>query len=66
MLALEILVVWFLLTTTVLVIFAWIGLLISIMLGEWVHPPLDRLPSLVLFSLVAMLPIAVLVAVIFI
>jgi hypothetical protein len=58
---LEFLVVWFLLTLTVMVIVAWVGLLLSIILDEWIYVPLDELSSLVLFSLVATLPIAILI-----
>jgi len=61
MIILEFLVVWFLLTLTVMVVVAWIGLLISIILGNWVYVPLDELPSLVLFSLVAVFPLAILI-----
>jgi hypothetical protein len=61
MIILEFLVVWFLLTLTVMVIVAWVGLLLSIILHEWIYVPLDELPSLVLFGLVAVLPIAILI-----
>jgi hypothetical protein len=61
MIILEFFVMWFLLTTAILIIVAWIGLLLSIILGVWVYVPLDEIPSLVLFSLVAVLPIAVLI-----
>jgi len=61
MILLEFLVVWFLFTAAVMISVAWIGLLISIVLNEWTYVPLDEIPSLVLFSLVAVLPIAVLI-----
>ena len=61
MIILEFFVMWFLLTTAILIIVAWIGLLISIILGNWVYVPLDELPSLVLFSLVAVFPLAILI-----
>ena len=61
MIILEFFVMWFLLTTAILIIVAWIGLLLSIILGVWVYVPLDELPSLVLFSLVAVFPLAILI-----